>query len=345
MKPIAVLIVDDSATIRAMLRALLQQEPQISVCGEAADPYEARAAIKALKPDVITLDIEMPNMDGLTFLRNLMRLHPLPTVMISSLTDSGTQASVEALRIGAVDCIHKPAAGEIENISAEIVAKIKLAAQAEVGKISFGYKKTNPPIDSTIEYIENRLIAIGASTGGLPVIEQIISQMPLNCPPLLIVLHIPPNFSSHIATRLNKSYPIKVYEAYDNQPIEAGCAYLAPGDSHLEVLKQAGHYHCKIHKGEKVGYQRPSVDVMFNSISKLAKGNASAALLTGMGKDGAAGLLNMKNSACFTIIQNEASSAVWGMPGAAAALGAADRNVPLDQLGQALLDSSKVLIE
>ena len=342
MKPIRVLIVDDSATIRAILRAILQESPQIQVCGEAADAYEARAAIKKLDPDVITLDVEMPKMDGITFLRNLMRLHPVPTIMLSVHTQRGSHMAVEALAQGAVDCVHKPHGDDLESVASEIISKVLIAAR---------YNAVNHPIDYPApektkpvarEYIKDRLIAIGASTGGIPAIERVISTLPVDCPPIVITQHISEYFSTSLAQRLNKKYPHNIYEAQDNQPIEEGCIYLAPGDDHLEVVKKAGRYYCQLNKGKHVCYQRPSVDVLFESVAIATQGNASAALLTGMGRDGAEGMLSMKQQGCYTVIQDEASSVVWGMPGEAAALGAAEDTVHLNKIAQLLLKSCHV---
>ncbi|MEH6346255.1 MAG: chemotaxis response regulator protein-glutamate methylesterase [Bermanella sp.] len=342
MKPIRVLIVDDSATIRAILRAILQESPQIMVCGEAADAYEARAAIKALSPDVVTLDVEMPKMDGITFLRNLMRLHPVPTIMLSVHTQRGSAMAVEALAQGAVDCVHKPHGDDLESVASEIISKVIIANR---------YNAVNHPIDDPSvtnikparrDYLKDRLIAIGASTGGIPAIERVISTLPVECPPIVITQHISEYFSTSLANRLNNKYPFNVYEAQDNQIIEEGSIYMAPGDDHLEVVKKAGRYYCQLNKGKHVCYQRPSVDVLFESVAIATKGNASAALLTGMGRDGAEGMLSMKEQGCYTVIQDEASSVVWGMPGEAASLGAAQDIVHLNKIAQYLLKSCHV---
>ncbi len=333
------LIIDDSALLRAVLRAVLEEAPQIHVCGEACDAFDARDKIKQLNPDVITLDVEMPSMDGITFLRNLMRLHPIPTVMLSAHTQKGSQMAVEALALGAVDCVYKASGEDIESITAEIVAKVILASHYQVANHPSEYPVQEQAIESKSHYMKDRLIALGASTGGIPAIERVISMLPLDCPPVVIVQHIPEHFSTTLASRMNKKYAVNIYEAYDGQPIKAGCVYLAPGDDHLEVIKQAGGYYCKLHKGEPVCYQRPAVDVLFESVASVTNGNASAALLTGMGKDGAEGLLSMKQQGCFTLVQDKASSTVWGMPGEAYALGAADKAVHLNRIAPLLLIS------
>ncbi len=312
------------------------------VCGEAADAYEARAAIKALNPDVVTLDVEMPKMDGITFLRNLMRLHPVPTIMLSVHTQRGSDMAVEALAQGAVDCVHKPHGDDLESVASEIISKVIIANR---------YNAVNHPADDPSvtkikparrEYLKDRLIAIGASTGGIPAIERVISTLPVECPPIVITQHISEYFSTSLANRLNNKYPFNVYEAQDNQIIEEGSIYMAPGDDHLEVVKKGGRYYCQLNKGKFVCYQRPSVDVLFESVAIATKGNASAALLTGMGRDGAAGMLSMKEQGCYTVIQDEASSVVWGMPGEAASLGAAQDIVHLNKIAQYLLKSCHV---
>ena len=339
MDMIRVLIVDDSALLRAVLRAVLEAAPQIQVCGEACDAFDARDKIKQLNPDVITLDVEMPKMNGIRFLRNLMRLQPIPTVMVSAHTEKGSQLAVEALALGAVDCVHKPNGEDIESIAEEIVAKVILAAQYQVKNHPAEYPSLAPQQHSEGEYIEDRLIAIGASTGGVPAIERVISMLPIDCPPVLIVQHIPEHFSTTLAMRMNNKYQINIHEAYDGQIIEVGNVYLAPGDDHLEVIKKSGHYYCQLHKGEPVCYQRTAVDVLFESVAQVTGGNASAALLTGMGKDGASGMLSMKQQGCFTVIQDKASCTVWGMPGEAAALGAVDKTVHLNRIAPTLLHS------
>lgn len=336
---INVLIIDDSTTARSVLRAILETSREINVCGEAEDAFEARKLIKELRPDVITLDIEMPRMDGITFLRNLMRLHPLPTIMVSTLTVHGSAMSVEALSIGAVDCIHKPNLNEFDSIASEIISKIVNAAKANVLNTIGDYGNEIPQIERSCEYISNRLIAIGASTGGVQAVEHVILRFPPGCPPVVMAQHIPEYFAITYAKRMNDNYPNNFCIAEDQQPIESGNIYLAPGDQHLEIVKKSGRYQCKLHSGERVCYHRPSVDVLFNSVADVTNGNATAALLTGMGEDGAQGLLKMKNSGCITVVQDEASSLVWGMPGAAVKLDAANKIVPLDQVALELLDS------
>ncbi|MEY8204577.1 MAG: chemotaxis response regulator protein-glutamate methylesterase [Bermanella sp.] len=336
---IRVLIVDDSALLRGLLRAILAESTQIEVCGEACDAYDAREKIKQLEPHVITLDVEMPKMDGISFLRHLMHLHPIPTVMLSVRTEQGSQLEVEALALGAVACVHKPNGEDIASIGAEIIQKVILASHYRVHNHPGEYPSLAPQLASVGTYIAGRLIALGASTGGIPAIERVLSMLPLDCPPVLIVQHIPAGFSTIFATRINKKYQINICEAYDGQAIEAGHVYLAPGDEHLRVVKKAGRYYCQLHKGALVCYQRPAVDVLFESVAQATQGNASAALLTGMGTDGAEGLLSMRRQGCFTLIQDQASCTVWGMPGEAAALGAANETLHLNHIAARLIES------
>lgn len=338
---IKVLIVDDSPSVRSLLRAIIEQAPQLLVCGEVSDAFEARSAIKQLQPDVITLDIEMPKMNGIMFLRNLMRLHPLPTVMISTLTHAGSDAEIEALALGAVDVIHKPNSTDIDRVAEEIVRKVTMAADANVSHYESALTLPAAPGDDE-QYRNDSLILVGASTGGVPAIETLVSGLPINCPPVVIALHIPAGFSKLFAHRINNKYPVQISEASDQQIVVPGCVYLAPGDHHLELVKRADRYRCRLHQGPQVHFQRPAVDNLFSSVAKVCNGNACAALLTGMGQDGAGGLLQLKQKGCFTVIQNQATSVVWGMPGAAAALRAETEIAPLNRISWLLLDSCRV---
>lgn len=345
MDKVRVLIVDDSPTARSLLRAILERSENIFVCGEAEDAYAARSAIKCLRPDVITLAVVMPKMDGIAFLRNLMRLHPIPTVMISSEVGHGSPLAIEALALGAVDCIHKPTAESLASTGNEIVNKVINAAQTNIEGIridSLAPAAQLSTAEACNQYIKNRVIAIGASTGGVPAIEKIISKLPMNSPPIVIVQHIPALFLSNFAIRLNNAFDINIVEAHDGQVIKPGSVYLAPGDFHLALVKYGCQTVCRLNQRERVNYHRPAVDVLFDSIAKISNGNASAALLTGMGDDGAKGLLHMKNAGCFTMIQDKNSSAVWGMPGSAHALGAAQEVAPLNRIGQRLLYSCRI---
>lgn len=341
-RPVRVLVVDDSALVRALMSELLGADPDIEVVGTASDPYIAREKIKQLAPDVLTLDIEMPRMDGLTFLRNVMRLRPMPVLMVSSLTESGAAVTLEALALGAVDFIAKPridVARGLVDYAPMLVEKVKQAATARVSRIA------PPPsarYDGPIGYrTTERLLAIGASTGGTEAIREVLSQMPADAPATVIVQHIPAAFSAAFAERLDRHSRMTVIEAADQQPLLAGHAYLAPGGRHLRVVRSGARWLCRLGEDDPVRRHRPSVDVLFQSVAEHAGGNASAALLTGMGDDGAAGLLALRHSGARTIAQDEASSVVWGMPGAAVAKGAADEVVPLEQVAYRLLAGAR----
>ena len=337
-RPVRVLVVDDSALVRALMSELLGADPGIEVVGTAADPYIARDKIKQLSPDVLTLDVEMPRMDGLTFLRNLMRLRPMPVLMVSSLTEAGATVTLDALALGAVDFIAKPkidVARGLAEYGSVLVEKVKHAAKARVARIA-------PPAtagyDGPIAYrTTDRLLAIGASTGGTEAIREVLAQMPADAPATVIVQHIPAAFSRPFAERLDRHSRMTVMEATDQQPLLAGHAYVAPGGRHLRVVRSGARWVCRLGDDDPVRRHRPSVDVLFQSVAAHAGGNASAALLTGMGDDGAAGLLALRRAGAHTIAQDEATSVVWGMPGAAVGLGATDEVVPLQQVAHRLL--------
>ena len=336
-RPVRVLVVDDSALVRALMSELLGADPGIEVVGTASDPYIAREKIKRLSPDVLTLDVEMPRMDGLTFLRNLMRLRPMPVLMVSSLTEAGAAVTLDALALGAVDFVAKPridiARGLVE-YGELLVEKVKLAAQARVARIAAVEPRREGPIGyRTTE----RLLAIGASTGGTEAIREVLAQMPADAPATVIVQHIPPAFSAPFAERLDRHSRMTVLQAEDGQPLLAGHAYLAPGGRHLRVARSGARWICRLGDEEPVRRHRPSVDVLFESVAAHAGRNASAALLTGMGDDGAAGLLALRRAGAATLAQDEATSVVWGMPGAAVALDAAAEVVPLAQIAARLL--------
>jgi len=334
-KPVRVLVVDDSALIRQLMAELLDADPGIMVVGTAADPYIARDKIKQLSPDVLTLDVEMPRMDGLTFLRNLMRLRPMPVVMVSTLTEAGAQVTLDSLALGAVDFIAKPKldiAHGLTDYAALLVEKVKHAAHARVTRIA-----SAPPgakYDGPIGYrTTDRLLAIGASAGGTEAIREVLARMPADAPAIVIAQHIPAAFSGPFAERLDRHSRMTVVEASHDQPLLAGHAYVAAGGRHLRVVRSGARWHCRLGDDR----HRPSVDVLFESVAAHAGSNASAALLTGMGDDGARGLLALRKAGANTFAQDEASSVVWGMPGAAVALGAADEVLPLSQIAHRLL--------
>ena len=357
-KKIKVLVVDDSAIMRALLSEIISSENDMIVVDTAEDPFDAREKIKKYSPDVITLDIEMPKMDGLSFLKNLMRLHPMPVIMISSLTQQGAQVTLDALAFGAVDYVPKPVVDvpeRLEEIRYEITDKIRAAAIANIKALERKHesevKKTIDDATSndfltqkkknntTYSCRANELIVIGASTGGTEAILEVLKDLPENSPPIAIVQHIPPNFSSSYAKRLDRFCAVKVKEAENGDILKPGCAVLAPGDFHLKLVrkKETQELMCVLTQDEKVGRHRPAVDVLFDSVTKLLGLNVTAALLTGMGKDGATGLLNLKNSGAFTLIQDEESCVVWGMPQAAFNLEAHCEILPLNKIASRLI--------
>lgn len=348
MSKIKVLIVDDSALIRQLLTEILNSDRGIEVVGVAQDPYIARDKIKQLKPDVITLDVEMPKMDGVTFLRNLMRLHPLPVVMISTLTEQGADITFEALEAGAIDFVSKPKLDVkevIQDYTDEIIEKVKTAAKANVAA-----KSTSPSssmvveekltADSVLEKKKppkrfkttDQIIALGASTGGTEAIKEVLIKMPADSPGMVISQHIPEAFSAPFAERMNAASAMTVCEAKDGQQILPGHVYIAPGSHHLLVERNGAQYVCRLNDGDRVNRHKPSVDVMFRSVAQNVGPNAIGVILTGMGDDGAQGLLEMKETGAKTMVQDEKTSVVWGMPGAAAKLGAADNEYPLNRI-------------
>ncbi len=325
MPNIRVLIVDDSAVVRQLLTEILGQDREIEVVGTASDPYVARERIKRLNPDVLTLDIEMPRMDGITFLRNLMRLRPMPVVMISSLTEQGADKSMEALAIGAVDIVAKPkvdVANQLTEYAEEIVQKVKAAALSRPNPHTGGPAPTTilPPLArmrANGPMPGERLVAIGASTGGTEAIGQILTALPAAFPAIVIVQHIPAGFSAAFARRVDNLSALTVVEAVDGDRICAGHVFIAPGGQHLEVVRDGRELRCCVHCEPPVNRHRPSVDVLFHSVERALPGRVVALLLTGMGTDGVEGMAALRSSGALTLAQDEASSVVWGMPGAA----------------------------
>jgi two-component system, chemotaxis family, protein-glutamate methylesterase/glutaminase len=344
-----VLIVDDSALVRRILTELLSADPEMEVVGAASDAYMARDKIKALNPDVLTLDVEMPKMDGVTFLRNLMRLRPMPVVMVSSLTEHGAEITLDALAVGAVDYLPKPKidlAATLGDYAAELRAKIKVAARARVRRYSADAPVTAssvPPRYSADAVLPksagprqfrttDRIIAIGASTGGTEAIRNVLVQLPADTPGIVIAQHIPKAFSTPFAKRMNACCQMTVYEAEDGQQVLPGHVYIAPGDRHLLLVRDGARYVCKLDDGQPVNRHKPSVDVLFRSVAQQAGRNAIGVILTGMGKDGAEGLKEMRDAGSPTIAQDEATSVVWGMPREAVALGAAVQVMGLHEI-------------
>jgi two-component system chemotaxis response regulator CheB len=340
-KPVRVLIVDDSAVIRQLLTMLLSADPGIEVVGTASDPFIARERIKALNPDVITLDVEMPNMDGVTFLRKIMALRPMPVVMISTLTQAGAEITLEALEVGAVDFIAKPThdvANALAEIAEELQTKVKSAAHARVGARR-APAPARPPRRDRPAWSTDKIIAIGASTGGVEALKTVLMDMPAVCPPILITQHMPPRFTTAFAERLNRECPMAVSEAAHNEPIEPNHAYIAPGSHHLELIRVGGFYRCRLDDGPTVSGHRPSVDVLFRSVANVAGKVAVGVILTGMGKDGAEGLLELRNAGAMTLGQDEASSLIYGMPRVAFERGAVVHQHSLTHMAEAILDA------
>ncbi|MFZ5606146.1 MAG: protein-glutamate methylesterase/protein-glutamine glutaminase [Pseudomonadota bacterium] len=338
---VRVLIIDDSALVRQVLTDILSEDPAIEVIGTAPDPLIAREKIKQLAPDVLTLDVEMPRMDGLTFLQNLMRLRPMPVVMVSSLTEAGAQVTLDALALGAVDFVTKPKLDIQRGLTGygqDLREKVKQAARARVKALQ---PSVTPAPAGVIQYrTTDRLIAIGASTGGTEAIRMLLETMPADAPAIVIAQHIPAAFSKPFAERLDRHSKMTVVHAEDDMPLLAGHAYVAPGGLHLRVQRSGARWRCRLGDDDPIRRHRPSVDALFESVASAAGANASAALLTGMGDDGARGLLALRKAGAATIVQDEASSVVWGMPGAAYTLGAAQQVLPLEQITAALLAST-----
>lgn len=331
MNQVKVLVVDDSALMRKLLVTLLGQDKSIDVVGSAIDPFDARDKIKLLRPDVLTLDVEMPGMNGLAFLRNLMRLRPMPVVMVSALTSKGVPVTLKALELGAFDFIAKPDDNSdpaMYVFAEQLCEKVKAAKAANIRSVS----TTKMPHVNSSEVKRDLLIAIGASTGGTEALRELLEPLMPPFPPIVVTQHIPKQFSSAFAERLNNHCQLTVVETVGGEKIEPDHVYIAPGDRHLEVQKSAQGYVCHLLDGLAVNRHKPSVDVLFNSVAEVFGHKAIGVLLTGMGKDGALGLLKLHEGGAFTIVQDEESSVVWGMPGAAVELGGVDRVLALPEI-------------
>ena len=342
-KKIKVLIVDDSAIVRQVLTEIFKNTDDIDVVGTAIDPIIARDKIKALKPDVITLDIEMPRMDGITFLKNLMRLRPMPVVMISTLTEKGADITFEALEIGAIDFVAKPKVNvktQLAKYSAEVCDKVRAAARARIrgaslAPVAAAVKVKLQPV-SRLNH--KQIIAIGSSTGGTEAIKSILAGLPEGSPPVVITQHIPKSFSGPFAKRLDSICALSVVEAKTGMLVEPGHVYVAPGDGHLLIMKKGGRYSCVVNDGPPVNRHKPSVDVMFRSLLACSPQDVHAVMLTGMGADGAEGMLELLQAGAKTTAQDEASSVVWGMPGSAVNLSAVQSILPLKKIAGHLID-------
>lgn len=343
---IRVLVVDDSAIVRQVLTRELQRYPDIFLVGSAPDPYVARDMIVKLEPDVILLDVEMPRMDGVSFLRKLMRYHPMPVIIVSSLTTRGSAMALEAMEAGAVDVMCKPgSAYSVGEMIDQLVERIRAARWARIQKPA----EKNSPLSNqvanrprlSIGQTTNKIIAIGASTGGTEAIREVLSRFPANAPGTVIVQHMPALFTASFAARLNDLSEIEVREAKNGDSVIPGLALLAPGNFHMLLKRSGARYYVEVREGPLVCRQRPSVDVLFKSAARFAGANVAAAILTGMGNDGAEGLLNLRQAGAYTIAQDEATSVVYGMPQRAVDLKAACIQLPLHRIGDALLTAAE----
>ncbi len=331
---VRVLIVDDSAVVRKIFTSELSRDPQIEVVGSAPDPYVARDKIVSLKPDVLTLDVEMPKMDGLTFLRRLMKHYPSPTIVVSSLTAKGGELAMEALDAGAVDVMCKP--GEsytVTDMSIELIEKIKAAALVKLSK-PIDVKKNKVIISQKLAMSKttNKVIAIGSSTGGTQALQVVLSMLPRATNGLVIVQHMPESFTRAFANRLNEHSELEVKEAVDGDSVIPGKALIAPGNSHMFLRRSGANYYVNVRKGPLVNRHRPSVEVLFKSVAKYAGANAIGVMLTGMGADGAQGMLEMKYNGAFNIAQDENSCVVYGMPKVAIKVGAVNKGDSLENI-------------
>ena len=347
---IRVLVIDDSALIRGVMTEILSDDPDITVVGAAPDPYAARDKIKTLNPDVLTLDVEMPKMDGLTFLQKLMAARPMPVVMVSSLTEGGAATTMQALESGAVDFVTKPTVDiqhGLEDLAHQITSKVKAAAQATV-------KKRTPPADceerikalaaqSAMIKTTDTLIAIGSSTGGTEALRELLEVLPPNTPPILMTQHMPEHFTKTFANRLNELCQIQVKEAQEGDSVIPGQALLAPGNFHMELRRSGAKYYVTLNQEPPVNRHRPAVDPMFQSVARFAGANSVGVILTGMGNDGAAGMLAMKKAGAFNLAQDEKTCVVFGMPKEAIKAGGVDKILPLPDIPSAILAHLKML--
>ena len=339
---IRALVIDDSAVMRQLLAAILGEDDGIEVVGTAPDPYVAREKIKRLHPDVLTLDVEMPGMNGLKFLENLMRLRPMPVVMVSSLTSQGASATLRALELGAVDVVAKPQGDPrevIAGVARELCAKVRAAAHVHLGRLP---RSPVPARDLSVyacaaARCERGVIAIGASTGGTQAIGEILQRLPSRMPPIVVVQHMPPRFTGYFAERLNEHCELEVREAADGDRLQPGIALIAPGGCQTEIVESSDGYKARVFFGEPVNLHRPSVDVLFRSAARSVGANGVGVILTGMGSDGAHGLNAMRRNGAMTIAQDEATSLVFGMPERAIREGGVEEVLPLDRIAERLL--------
>jgi two-component system chemotaxis response regulator CheB len=343
MNKIKVLIIDDSALIRGVMKEIINSHADMEVVGQAPDPITARDMIKALNPDVLTLDVEMPRMNGLEFLEKLMRLRPMPVVMVSTLTEKGNDVTLKALELGAVDFITKPRIGVkdgLNDLVFEIGEKIRAASRARIRRHTISSSPINEPrpLSGHFLHTTEKIIFIGSSTGGTEALKEVLSRMPSTAPAVMITQHMPESFTHSFAQRLNTLSAMTVKEAEHNERVVPGHAYVAPGHSHLLLKKSGAYYYTELSKADPVNRHRPSVDVLFNSAAEVAGPNALGVILTGMGKDGAQGMLAMRNAKAYTIAQDEASCVVFGMPKAAIDNGAAMEVAALSEIASRVME-------
>ena len=349
---IRVMIVDDSALIRGVMTEILNEDPQIEVVGSAPDPYVARDKLKTLKPDVLTLDVEMPKMDGLTFLQKLMAARPMPVVMVSSLTEQGAATTMQALETGAVDFVTKPSVDirhGLAELAEQITTKVKIAAQSTVKKRSQADSTESAErikalaAQSAMIKTTDTLIAIGSSTGGTEALRELLEVLPPNTPPILMTQHMPEHFTKTFADRLNELCQIHVKEAQEGDSVIPGQALLAPGSYHMELRRSGAKYYVSLNQEPPVNRHRPAVDPMFQSVARYAGANSVGVILTGMGNDGAAGMLDMKKAGSFNFAQDEKSCVVFGMPKEAIKAGGVDKVLPLSDIPSAILAHLKMM--
>lgn len=346
---IKVVVVDDSALARQLISRLLKSDPEIEVVGTASDPLSARSIIKSTNPDVVTLDVEMPNMDGISFLEKIMRLRPMPVVMVSSLTQRGAEITLQALELGAVDFVTKPTLDVERGLDIkreELVGKVKAAAQARIKPLGQPQSTAAPaPIPARSAPLRgtDSIIAIGSSTGGVDALRQIICSLPPDTPAVLIAQHMPAGFTARFAERLDGLAQVRVRQAEDNQRALPGHVYIAPGDKHLRLARSGAQYLCRLGDDPPVGGHKPSVDVLFQSVATVAGGKSVGVILTGMGRDGASGLKAMREAGARTLGQDEQSCVVYGMPKAAFNDGAVEQEVAIQQMAAAILDRCQSL--
>ncbi|MDP2832149.1 MAG: chemotaxis response regulator protein-glutamate methylesterase [Pseudomonadota bacterium] len=343
MPKIKVLIIDDSALIRSLMREIINSQPDMEVVGQAPDPITARDLIKQLNPDVLTLDVEMPRMNGLDFLEKLMRLRPMPVLMVSTLTERGNEVTLKALELGAVDFITKPRIGVTDGLaelSVEIGDKIRTAARARIRRHALNEEPVNKPRPLAGHFLNTteKIVFVGSSTGGTEALKEFLTRMPATSPAVLVTQHMPEAFTRSFAQRLDGLSAMTVKEAEHNERVVPGHAYIAPGHSHLLLRKSGAYYYTELSQAEPVNRHRPSVDVLFNSAAQVAGANALGVIMTGMGKDGAVGMLAMRQAGAYTIAQDEASCVVFGMPKAAIELGAAVEVASLNDIAGRVLE-------